>query len=275
MIGVLLVLAIGDASIVAAPGLADGVRVSVHIALTIAGFAVAARRGPIGIGAGMVGLLGPVGLLLAHGLARRRRTPTLPSATAAATDGQPADAGSIGARMLDGRLHNASAEKLGSLVTVLRHGNVTARRRAVETVVRSFEPALSPLIARALADRDQTIRALAAAAAARVSRNLTQGRAALALRADRGDARAADALVAMLADHARSNVLLSDTQRAHLRRDVLALLRDRPGGAADTEALETALAEAAWSAGDFTLIDEVAERGRATALAWWRTECRA
>ncbi|MES2338066.1 MAG: hypothetical protein V4537_08225 [Pseudomonadota bacterium] len=272
MIAVIAALAVADLVMLVLPGVASGVRIAVHAALALAGFAVIGRRRPVGIGTAMLGLAGPAGLLVATLVARRGPLILTGSVD---TPASPPEHASTGARMLDGRLHHASAGKLGSLVTVLRHGSVSARRRALETVVRSFEPALSPLIARALADRDQTIRALAAAAAARVSRNLAQGRAALALRADHGDVEAGDALVTMLADHARSNVLLSDAQRDALRRDVLALLRDRPASVADDRTLETTLAEAAWAAGDFALLDDLARRGTGDALAWWRSEARA
>ncbi len=272
LILVLFVLAAIDVTVLALPGIASGARLALHIAATIAGFVVMIRIRPLGIRGGVLGIFGPAGLLLAHALAWRRQS-RLPAPVVMA-DPIGREPASSGARMLDGRMRHAAPETLGSLVTVSRHGSVSARRRALETVVRSFEPALSPLIARALGDGDQTIRALAAAAAARMSRNLMQRRATLAARVERGDAGAQDALIALLSDHARSNVLLSDAQRDQLRRDVLAMLQGRPSGEARNHDLETILAEAAWAAGDYELIDEIASRHREPAdagLGWWRS----
>ena len=271
LIGLLVALAAIDVIVLALPGFSGGWRLVVHIAATIAGFVVMVRIRPLGIRGGVLGIFGPAGLLVAHALAWRRQS-RLPAPVVMA-DPTAQESTSTGARMLDGRMRHAAPETLGSLVTVLRHGSVSARRRALETVVRSFEPALSPLIARALADGDQTIRALAAAAAARMSRNLTQRRAVLAARVERGDTVAEDALIALLSDHARANVLLSDAQRDQLRRDVMAILKERPAGDARNHKLETILAEAAWAAGDYELIDELASRHRepaANGLGWWR-----
>ena len=267
----LAVLAAVDLAVLLTPSLSDGARLALHVALTLAGFGVMFRLRPLGMRGGVLGLFGPTGLLVAHGLAWRRQS-RLP-APAVVIDPTRHETASTGARMLDGRMRHAAPETLGSLVTVLRHGNVSARRRALETVVRSFEPALSPLIAQALADGDQTIRALAAAAAARMSRNLAQRRAILSARAERGERSAQDALITLLSDHARSNVLLSDTQREQLRHDVLATLQDRPSGAARNHLLEATLAEAAWAAGDYELIDDLAHRqgqGGDAGLGWWR-----
>ncbi len=269
-------LVVADLLAIAVPGLSPGVRLGAHVVLTLVGFAAMARRGRFGIAAATLGLVGPVGLVAAHVLAWRRRLRL--SAPPEATDPGAMESPATGARMLDGRMHHAAPDALGSLVTVLRHGSVSARRRALETVVRSFEPTLSPLIARALADGDQTIRALAAAAAARMSRNLAHRRVALADRAARGDAEAGDALIALLADHARDNILLSDAQRDQLRREVVSLLHDRPPGDTRNHALEAVLAESAWAERDYEMIDALAGRRRddsGDALGWWRTEARA
>jgi hypothetical protein len=86
--------------------------------------------------------------------------------------------------------------------------------------VTSFEPRLSPLIATALTDKDQTIRALAAAAAAQISYNLAQRREELAARiALKNQVNDKFALFVLLADHGCHNVLLSGPQRARLRQE--------------------------------------------------------
>src|SRR3546814_1069079 len=87
-------------------------------------------------------------------------------------------------RILDDRVRYPESDEIGSLATMLRYGNLQARYRALETAVISFEPRLSPLIVMALSDEDQTIRALAAAAAAQVSYNLAQQRGALQARSE-------------------------------------------------------------------------------------------
>jgi hypothetical protein len=193
------------------------------------------------------------------------------------------------ARLLDGRIRHATPETLGSLVTIMRHGNVPARRRALETVVRSFEPALSPLIALALTDRDQTIRALAAAASARVVENLASARerlsARIALAAEGPDGTdAAQTLARLLADHARADVLLSDSQRIHLREDAVATIASGTpdgGGTADARDRQTMLLETFWANGDYAAIDtmvaaietqpaDASTRDMARLAQWWR-----
>ncbi len=166
------------------------------------------------------------------------------------------------ARMLDGRVHHATPDTLSSLVTIMRHGAVAERRRALETVVRSFEPALSPLIALALTDSDQTIRALAAAASARVAENLVLARERLSARvADGVDPDAATSLATLLADHARSDVLLSDSQRLHLREDAVSMMVAAvPAGNSDPRSAtrDALMIEALWAAGDYDAIDRMA-----------------
>ncbi|MEP9400200.1 hypothetical protein [Sphingomonas sp. VNH70] len=224
------------------------------------------RRG-IALLPAVMGVGGPAALLLGSAIAARlpRRTARplpLPEAESR-RDWRRQGARLAAARMLDGRVLHADVDTLHSLVTVMRHGHVVERRRALETVVRSFRPALSPLIAQALTDGDQTIRALAAAASARVVQNLALARAALTAKGDRA------ALAELLADHARANVLLSDSQRAHLLADALAL------GDAASDAMRI---EAAWGAGDYAAVDALVaampgatdpeDRTRA-ARDWW------
>ena len=123
------------------------------------------------------------------------------------------------ARVLDGRIYFPEANRVESLNTTLRFGGLMARRKSLEAIVRSFEPKLSPLIAVALTDRDQTIRALAAAASAQISSDVTlkiaEMEGKLEQQATPGEM---FALVLTLADHGCNNVLLPRTQRTFLCR---------------------------------------------------------
>lgn len=248
-------------------GIAIGWVLAAHAILSMIGFVTWLRHDPAtGFAPAMLGALGPLGLLAVLPLARVSR----PSVRRSGDDiFGPVAGGSTQrgarlavARMLDGRVHHATPDTLSSLVTIMRHGAVAERRRALETVVRSFEPALSPLIALALTDGDQTIRALAAAASARVAENLVLARARLSLRvADGDDPNAAASLAKLLAGHARSDVLLSDSQRLHLRDDAVALMvasvsreADGPG----SQMRDALSMEAMWAAGDYDAIDRIA-----------------
>ena len=268
-----------------AGGITPGAALGGHTLLTGTAYANWLRGGGgLSFAAAVLGVLGPFGIAIALPFARRPAARAARAARAADDVFGPArtrigqrGATLAAARMLDGRVHHAGPDTLSSLVTILRHGDVAARRRALETVVRSFEPSLSPLIALALTDGDQTIRALAAAASSRVAQNLMLTRATLADRPD--DPEAAARLIALLADHARADVLLSDSQRGHLREDAMALL---PA----TDPVRYGLTiEALWAAGDYSAIDAVTatvaavpERagGDAVALAeWWRGQAAA
>ncbi|MEH3099449.1 hypothetical protein [Sphingomonas adhaesiva] len=233
-----------------------------HVVLTLAALAIWLTGGRIGVAPAVIGMLGPAALLACCLLFPGTRI--LPRRRDDAPDETPAprrQRSAAVARLLDGRVRHAAPDMLGSLATVMRHGEVAARRTALETVVRSFEPALSPLVALALTDEDQTIRALAAAAAARIVHNLTESRATMERRVAAGDAGAAPRLAALLADHARANVLLSTAQRQHLREAALALHRDP----------RTAM-EAAWAARDYDAIDRLSAD---QPESWWRTEAAA
>lgn len=123
-------------------------------------------------------------------------------------------------RILDERVRYPDCDEIGSLATILRHGSLQARYRALETAVTSFEPRLSPLIVMALSDEDQTIRALAAAAAAQVSYNLTLQISELQARiAPAQDPDDRYALAMLLADNGCFNQLLPQSQRARLCQD--------------------------------------------------------
>lgn len=239
-----------------------------HIVLTLVAMGLWLRSGRLATAPAVLGIVGPVGLLAGMMLSRRWRgggadlLPELPAL-------HRRSAHTVAARLLDGRVRHAAPEALGSLVAVMRRGDVPTRRRALETVVRSFEPALSPLVALALTDADQTIRALAAAAAARITGNLAAARAALEERVLAGEPDAAARLSTLLAEHARANVLLSEPQRVVLRQEALRL---DPG--------PRLRAEAAWAAGDYAVLDALAAAHPAGDPAdpvaplrgWWRAE---
>jgi hypothetical protein len=277
--------------------LAAGWALAVHVVASGIGLTLWLRSGAAaGFAAAMLGVTGPLGLLVALPLARFVR----PAAHRSDDEmfgpvtGRSAQRGArlAVARMLDGRVHHATPDTLSSLVTIMRHGAVAERRRALETVVRSFEPALSPLIALALTDSDQTIRALAAAASARVAENLVLARARLSARvADGGDPDAVTNLARLLGDHARSDVLLSDSQRLHLREDAVATMAAAGSDGGDNRHADTRdalMIEAFWAAGDYDAIDWMAtaiqasvdradsptganDRGATTLANWWLT----
>ncbi|PJG49552.1 hypothetical protein CAF53_16050 [Sphingobium sp. LB126] len=120
-------------------------------------------------------------------------------------------------RILDDRIRYPDCDEIGSLATMLRYGSLQARYRALETAVISFEPRLSPLIVMALSDEDQTIRALAAAAAAQVSYNLAQQSSELQARiAPSQNLDDRYALAMLFADHGCFNQLLPQSQRTRL-----------------------------------------------------------
>ncbi len=282
-------------------GVAVGWGLAAHAAVSAFGFGVWLRGGTAtGFAAAMLGVLGPFGLLvallLAGSLGRLSRPTTQRSDDAmfGPIAGGSAQRGArlAVARMLDGRVHHATPDTLSSLVTIMRHGAVAERRRALETVVRSFEPALSPLIALALTDGDQTIRALAAAASSRVAENLVLARARLSARVAEGiDPDAARSLATLLGDHARSDVLLSDSQRRHLREDAVATMGTSVASGADdprSETRDALMIEALWAAGEYDGIDRMATtieasseqddapvdgsaRGATTLATWWLT----
>ncbi|MBD8733692.1 hypothetical protein [Sphingomonas sp. CFBP 13706] len=277
--------------------LAAGWALAVHAVASGIGLTLWLRSGAVaGFAAAMLSVMGPLGLLVALPLARFVRPAAYRSDDEmfGPVAGRSAQRGArlAVARMLDGRVHHATPDTLSSLVTIMRHGAVAERRRALETVVRSFEPALSPLIALALTDSDQTIRALAAAASARVAENLVLARARLSARlADDADPDAATNLARLLGDHARSDVLLSDSQRLHLREDAVATMAAAVSDGADDRHADTRdalMIEAFWAAGDYDAIDRMAtaiqpsvdrtdapigvnDRGASTLANWWLT----
>lgn len=210
----------------------------VHIGLTFAALLMwrgqsIGSLGWDGLALPLGAAIGPCGMLVLFLLKPWSRIGrrTKPLAYSPATASKPHSRSTVTpmvamARMLDKRVCFPAADRIESLVTVLRHGSLPARRKALETAVRSFEPRLSPLIATALTDRDQTIRALAAAAAAEVSYNLTERRAELEARIG-PDENPDDiyALAMLLSDHGCHNVLLSQAQRVQLCQKAYACLQ--------------------------------------------------
>lgn len=131
------------------------------------------------------------------------------------------------ARILDERIRYPEVDEIGSLAGMLRHGSLQSRYKALETVVTSFEPRLSPLIIIALSDEDQTIRALAAAAAAQISYNLTQQRQELEAKiAPSQNMDDRYALAILLTDHGCHNQLLPHAQRMRLCQEAAAQVRE-------------------------------------------------
>jgi hypothetical protein len=274
-----LALPVACAAFGPAIGLTVGWALAGHAVIATISVALWLRWGASrGFAAAMLGVLGPIGILATLPLDRASWAVSPRSDDAMfgprARHSAHRGAGLKVARMLDGRVHHATPDTVSSLVTIMRHGDVAARRRALETVVRSFEPALSPLIALALTDGDQTIRALAAAASARVAENLVLARARLTTRiADESDPEATTTLVALLADHARGDVLLSDSQRAHLREDAVTL-RGAAAAAGD-DAGTVVQIEALWAVGDYAAIDRLTAAGDDAMATWWRAEAAA
>lgn len=168
--------------------------------------------------------VGPPGMLacyllapLATGSRRKRQIAYRNVRTSRSRDGNMLSPAERVGRILEDRIRYPDGDEIGSLATMLRYGNLQARYRALETAVISFEPRLSPLIVMALSDEDQTIRALAAAAAAQVSYNLAQQRSELQARIAPSQ-RIEDryALAMLLADHGCFNELLPQGQRSRL-----------------------------------------------------------
>lgn len=134
----------------------------------------------------------------------------------------------IVARLMDQRLRFPDDQHVESLAVILRHGDLASRCKALETAVRSFEPRLSPLIATALSDADQTVRALAAATAAQVSANVVERLARLEAKPRTDIVEQYDFAMIMF-ENGVHNELLSQSQRVQLcgkaRTALLELLR--------------------------------------------------
>lgn len=149
---------------------------------------------------------------------RGKPRPTSPASSHAAQ--RPDDSAHLIERLLDERILFPRPERVESLAVILSHGDLESRCRTLETVVRSFEPRLSPLIAKALADPDQTVRALAAAASAQISANISERVARIEAEVEAEADLDVDGRYdfgMLLFNHGSYNVLLSQSQRTVLR----------------------------------------------------------
>lgn len=240
MIGWLIILAVLDtiAIYLAVEWGYRAVLVGVHLFTTLAaiGILIGKRRsfdGPDAVSALIACSLGPVGclafLLLAPLAGRWQGWRQARSDD----DDEPAEEENTGTihlgaseALLEGRLSLATAAKVGSLISVLRYGDVDDRMRAVEIAVRSFEPRLSPIVAAALLDPDQTVRALAAAASTQIAKNCDKTRVRLERRLRQAGAREDPTeLMTFLRSHGADNVLLSAAARRQMVADADALKR--------------------------------------------------
>jgi hypothetical protein len=211
------------------PAFFDGWFVLVHVVVTVVALAVCLHQmirtrslDPVGLVIGAS--FGPVGMLtLALALPWRwfsrrpmriaHEKPEKDEAAVERTD----DTTSIMARTLDDRVSYPEPDQVGSLMSTLRYGDRESRHKALQAVVRSFEPRLSPLIAIALTDKDQTLRALAAAASAQINHEVGQRYLEMEEKVSR-PASIEDTLrlVLSVAGHGSHNVLLPHSQRLHL-----------------------------------------------------------
>lgn len=159
--------------------------------------------------------VGPCGIVLlavlrpwsASAVLRERRRPDKAGQALAQT---------VAARLLEHRIRFPESERVQSLRTIIRHGDLNERCKALETAVRSFEPRLSCLVAAALSDPDQTVRALAAATSAQVSANVME-RVAQAEAEPPATLAGQYDFALFLFENGCNNVLLSHSQRVKLR----------------------------------------------------------
>lgn len=122
-------------------------------------------------------------------------------------------------RALEDRITYPEPEQVESLSVTLRFGDQAARQNALQAVVRSFEPRLAPLIAVALSDKDQAIRALAAAASAQISHDVALAFAEMEAKIAAGVAlEEVLPVVLSVASHGCHDVLLPRTQQLILCR---------------------------------------------------------
>ena len=122
-------------------------------------------------------------------------------------------------RTLDDRVSYPEPHQLGSLESTLRFGDRWSRPKALQAVVRSFEPKLSPLVAIALRDQDQTLRALAASASARISYEVGEKYNEMEVKIGQQLGLEETLPVVMLvAGHGLHNILLPESQRLRLSR---------------------------------------------------------
>ncbi|MCE7796316.1 hypothetical protein LWE61_07035 [Sphingobium sufflavum] len=293
----LVLLAMVDGGILIAAALAwlhPGGALLLHLALSLAALALWWRGGTARRFAPVLAMaLGPVAIACAMAapaigaLARRLRLLGLPTRDGDEPIVVRGSGGAMVARLLDGRVRHPDPDNLGSLIGVLRHGTVDERRGALEAAVRSFDPRLSTVVAKALTDDDQTIRALAAAASNLLSQRLVEERAALAEARAKGEKPRVTRLSALLMDHSRFDILLSDTQRQQVAKEAILARtaqpeRDGVQGRIGDEALLIHALEDSWKAHDFETLDLLCAKAAQsrgltqdpvwTAAGWWAAQ---
>lgn len=269
-------------------GVHSGGALLAHLFLSLAALAIWWRQGAgrrfapvLGMALGPAGVFGAMVAPPIGALARGWRFLRLPPVDGLELHPPRRPAGSSGAmvaRLLDGRVRHPDPASLGSLIGVMRHGSLDDRRSALETAVRSFDPRLSTVVAKALTDDDQTIRALAAAAASRLAQRLMDERLALAAAMTAGEDAEAARLRAALMDHSRFDVLLSDTQRAQLAREAASATT----AGTDDEGRLIRTLDQYWDAQDFDMVDLLCWKAAQTdalppdplwtAARWWAAQ---
>jgi len=225
MMGLLAGLALLDLGVLGAgvTGIAPvWVAAALHALLMLATLRLA-LAGPAPIAMIAAAALGPIAVFPAW-IANRLRPAPKPRALVrdrrGPTPGQAADR-RLTDRIADDRLHSPEADRMLHFTDLLRHGDVALRQRVVTTVVRNFDPRLSPLIVMALTDADQSLRTQAAAAVAEIEQALSRARTALEGQPGR---RAAWDLTGLLAEHVLHNRLLSEPNRRGMCAAAIAVL---------------------------------------------------
>lgn len=183
------------------------------------------RRPPYVLSMVGASAFGPVAMLIAFAVARARVEAmraggATPARMSHLTLMPPRGSGRrLVDRIAEDQVALPTSAMLGSLHDMLRYGDIAGRQSAIATVVTNFEPRLSSIIARALTDPEQSVRAQAAAAATEITASLHKTRKAMA----QGDD--PRSFAAYLVEQGRHNVLLSDGMRRQLLEQAASLLR--------------------------------------------------
>lgn len=290
---VMPLLAVADLAVIwggATTTLASGTSLLLHLMLSTVATAVWWRSGIARrLAPALVMTLGPAAMLVAINAPSLRavlrtgqdRDRGIPGVAPTSSEATRFDGHASIARLLDGRVHHPEPRNLGSLMVVLDHGTLPERRSALETAVRNFDPRLSPVIARALSDSDQTIRALAAAAASRIAAKLAETRQTFAQALASDDHGPIPELRRQLIAHAHHDVLLTEAQREAIRIEAAAGACHDPAGAAGSRLYDAAMA--LWQARDFDGFDRLCRKAVREglhlepplrgAIAWWAAQC--
>ena len=220
-----LLLAAGDRQAV----IPDVWFVPLHVAMTALALVLCLRemlaKGSMGPTKLLIGAaFGPVGILAVavakpfEWTRRRRRKLSHIVLKDGAREVQPLNAtASMLTRTLDDRVSYPEPDQLASLRSTLRYGDLASRHKALQAVVRSFEPQLSPLIALALTDSDQTLRALAAAASAQINYEVAGKFNEMETKVSQQlGVEETLPVVMAIASHGLHNILLSGSQRLRL-----------------------------------------------------------